>query len=182
MGKITFVLGGARSGKSAWAEARALEMERSGSSVVYLATCEYRADDAEMCDRISRHRSRRPSAWRTVEEPYGIEDVVARLDAGSVALVDCLSLWVSNLLLMTPEQGDSGIADSVLGRVRAFLDAGKRSSGDVIVVSNETGCGVVPSSHLGRLYRDILGWANQEAAQAADEAWFLVAGLPQRLK
>ncbi len=178
MGKITFVLGGARSGKSAWAEARALEMERSGSSVVYLATCEYRADDAEMCDRISRHRSRRPSAWSTVGEPYGIEEVVASLEAGSVALVDCLSLWVSSLLLMTPEQGDSGTADSVLD-VRAFLDAAKRSSGDVIVVSNETGCGVVPSSHLGRLYRDILGWANQEAAQAADEVWFLVAGLPQ---
>ena len=182
MGKITFVLGGARSGKSSWAEARALEMERSGSSVVYLATCEYRADDAEMCNRIARHRSRRPSAWSTVEEPYGIEDVVASLEAGSVVLVDCLSLWVSNLLLITPEQGDSGTADAVLGRVRVYLDAAKRSAGDVIVVSNETGCGVVPSSHLGRLYRDILGWANQEAAQAADEVWFLVAGLPQRLK
>ena len=182
MGKITFVLGGARSGKSSWAEARALEMERSGATVVYLATCEYRADDTEMCDRIARHRSRRPSSWKTVEEPYGIEDVVASLDAESVALVDCMSLWVSNLLLMTPEQDDSGAADAVLERVRVFFDAAKRSSGDVIVVSNETGCGVVPSSHLGRLYRDILGWANQEAARTADEVWFLVAGLPQRLK
>ena len=182
MGKIVFVLGGARSGKSAWAEGRALEMERAGASVTYLATCEHRPGDAEMSDRIARHRSRRPATWRTAEEPYALEEAFSALEAGSVVLVDCLSLWVSNLLLIAPEQGDMGTSDAILERVRRFFDAAKRASADVIVVSNETGCGVVPPSHLGRLYRDILGWANQEAAQAADEVWFVVAGLPRRLK
>jgi adenosylcobinamide kinase/adenosylcobinamide-phosphate guanylyltransferase len=182
MGKIVFVLGGARSGKSAWAEERALERERAGASVVYLATCEHRPEDVEMSDRIARHRSHRPSTWRTTEEAYEIEEQASALVAGDVMLVDCLSLWVSNLLLETPEQGEVGTAEAVLGRVRKFLHAARRSLGDVILVSNETGCGVVPPSRLGRLYRDILGWANQEAAKVADEVWFLVAGLPQRLK
>lgn len=182
MGKIVFVLGGARSGKSAWAEERALRQEREGASVVYLATCEHRPEDIEMTDRIARHRSRRPSTWKTKEEAYEIEGVVSSLGDGELMIVDCLSLWVSNLLLSNPERGDAGTAESVLERVRKFLCAARQSPGDVILVSNETGCGVVPSSRLGRLFRDILGWANQEAAKAADEAWFLVAGLPRQLK
>ena len=182
MGKIIFVLGGARSGKSSFAEQRALEREKEGMSVVYLATCEHRPDDAEMTARIARHRSRRPSTWETVEEPFDIEKQASLIGEKRVLLIDCLSLWVSNLLLLAPEKGDDETAEAILERVRAFFDAAKNAPGEMIVVSNETGCGVVPPSHLGRLYRDILGWANQEAAKTADEAWFLAAGLPQRLK
>ena len=182
MGRVVFVLGGARSGKSAWAESRALEMEQNGATIIYLATYELRADDAEMRDRIARHRSRRPASWSTVEAPYELEKAVRDLEEGSVLLVDCLSMWVSNLLLLLSVQGESGGAVEITERVKRFLEAARRSHGDVIVVSSEVGCGVVPPSNLGRLYRDALGWANQMAAQAADEVWFLVAGLPQRLK
>ena len=182
MGKIAFVLGGARSGKSAWAERRALELEAEGRTVVYIATCERRPDDAEMSDRIARHRSRRPSSWSTVEVPFAVAEELERLMPGTVALVDCLSLWVSNLLLAAPEKGHEATSDEILERVEEFLDSARRSSADVIIVSNETGCGVVPTSRLGRLYRDILGWANQAAAREADEVWLLVAGLPQRIK
>lgn len=182
MGKIVFVLGGARSGKSAWAERRALELEAEGRTVVYIATCERRPDDAEMSDRIARHRSRRPSSWSTVEVPFAVAEELERLTPGTVALLDCLSLWVSNLLLAAPEKGHEATSDEILERVEEFLDSARRSSADVIIVSNETGCGVVPTSRLGRLYRDILGWANQAAAREADEVWLLVAGLPQRIK
>ena len=182
MGKIVFVLGGARSGKSAWAERRALELEAEGRTVVYIATCERRPDDAEMSDRIARHRSRRPSSWSTVEVPFAVAEELERLTPGTVALLDCLSLWVSNLLLAAPERGYEATSDEILERVEEFLDSARRSSADVIIVSNETGCGVVPASRLGRLYRDILGWANQAAAREADEVWLLVAGLPQRIK
>ncbi|MDI9370658.1 MAG: bifunctional adenosylcobinamide kinase/adenosylcobinamide-phosphate guanylyltransferase [Synergistaceae bacterium] len=182
MGRIVFVLGGARSGKSEWAEKRALEMEAEGRAVVYLATCERRPGDAEMADRITRHRSRRPGTWRTVEAPYSVAEEFEGLGPGTVVLMDCLSLWVSNLLLTVPEKDYGGASDELLSRVDDCLKAVRRSSADLILVSNETGCGVVPSSRLGRLYRDILGWANQAAAREADEVWLLVAGLPQRLK
>ena len=182
MGKIVFVLGGARSGKSAWAERRALELEAEGRTVIYIATSERRPDDAEMSDRIARHRSRRPSSWSTVEVPFAVAEELERLTPGTVALLDCLSLWVSNLLLAAPEKGHEATSDEILERVEEFLDSARRSSADIIIVSNETGWGVVPPSRLGRLYRDILGWANQVTARKADEVWLLVAGLPQRIK
>ena len=182
MGKIAFVLGGARSGKSAWAERRALELEAEGRTVVYIATCECRPEDAEMNDRIARHRSRRPSSWSTVEAPFAVAEELERLTPGTVALLDCLSLWVSNLLLAAPERGYEATSDETLKIVEELLDSARRSSADIIIVSNETGWGVVPPSRLGRLYRDILGWANQVTARKADEVWLLVAGLPQRIK
>jgi len=96
--------------------------------------------------------------------------------------MDCLSLWISNLLFEGPETGDEEAVERILGRVRGLMVSAASSRGDVILVSSETGCGVVPPTPLGRLYRDILGWANQEAAKAAGEVWFIVAGLPQKLK
>jgi adenosylcobinamide kinase/adenosylcobinamide-phosphate guanylyltransferase len=137
--------------------------------------------DAEMEERIARHRARRPASWTTVEEPLAPETHASALPSGTVLLVDCVSLWVSNLLLAIPE-GERDASDRILFRVRLFLEAAAASAGDVILVSGETGCGVVPVSPLGRLYRDILGWTNQEIARTAADVWFLVAGLPQRLK
>lgn len=179
---VTFILGGARSGKSSFAEKLALEAERGGRAVVYLATCERRPGDDEMASRIERHRSRRPPTWSTVEEPMDLRGVLDSVPEGALLLVDCLSLWVSNMILALPEStpGDEA-AEGVLAEVRAFLSAAS-ARGNVLLVSNEVGCGIVPVSPLGRLYQDILGWANQEAAGAASAVWYLVAGLPQRLK
>lgn len=182
MGRIIFVMGGARSGKSAWAEKLALDLEGGGRSVVYLATCESRPDDREMADRIARHRARRPSSWRTVEAPFTAVEELERAGTDTVVLLDCLGLWVSNMLLAQEGQEDDDISDSILARVDALLAAARRTRSDLIVVSNEAGCGLVPPSRLGRLFRDTLGWANQAVAREADEAWLLVAGLPQRLK
>ncbi len=182
MGRIVFILGGARSGKSSWAEKLALELEGEGRSVVYLATCESRPDDREMVDRIARHRERRPSSWRTVEAPFTAVEELGRAGADTVVLLDCLGLWVSNMLHAQEEQEDNGVTDFILARVDELLAAARRSRCALIVVSNETGCGLVPTSRLGRLFRDTLGWANQAVARESDEAWLLVAGLPQRLK
>lgn len=182
MGKSILVLGGARSGKSEFAEGLAREAEKAGASVVYLAACRDLPGDVEMAARIARHRKRRPSSWVTVEEPLSPEPVIGSLPGKSVLLMDCLSLWISNLLFEGPETGDEETAERVLDRVRGLIVSAASSRGDVILVSSETGCGVVPPTPLGRLYRDILGWANQEAAKAAGEVWFIVAGLPQKLK
>lgn len=181
MGRLTLVLGGSRSGKSEFAENLVREAERAGKKVVYIATCESRPEDREMAERIDRHRERRPSSWRTAEEPLAIEETVLKLERDTVALVDCLGLWVSNLLFSLPEQRGEE-EEELLRRVRAFCRAAAASAGDVVAVSSETGLGVVPPTPLGRLYRDLLGLANQEAARSAEAAWLVVAGLPLKLK
>jgi adenosylcobinamide kinase/adenosylcobinamide-phosphate guanylyltransferase len=181
MGRLTLVLGGSRSGKSEFAENLVREAERAGKKVVYIATCESRPEDPEMADRIDRHRKRRPSAWRTVEEPLALEEALLNLESGSVALVDCLGLWVSNLLFFLPEQ-QGGQEEGILRWVRAFCGAASASAAEVVAVSSETGLGVIPPTPLGRLYRDLLGLANQEAARSAGEAWLVVAGLSLKLK
>ena len=181
MGKILFILGGARSGKSAFAEGMAAEYGKKGAFVLYLATCARRRDDGEMERRILSHQARRPDAWKTMEEPEDPGRRIGEMPDNSVVLVDCLSLWVSGLLMASPEEGNAAV-ERVLGKVREFFQGAAKALCDVIVVSSEVGAGVVPPSPLGRLYRDVLGLANQEGAKAADEVWFVVAGLPRRLK
>ncbi|AZI45144.1 bifunctional adenosylcobinamide kinase/adenosylcobinamide-phosphate guanylyltransferase (plasmid) [Deinococcus psychrotolerans] len=167
-GKLIYITGGARSGKSSFAERQALRL--SGHAVTYLATAQ--AFDGEMRARIERHQSDRPAEWITLEEPL---DVVAALQTAHTptVLLDCLSLWVSNLMLAEREDGE------VLARVDDLL---RHNSATLIVVSNEVGLGIVPDNALARRYRDLLGWANQHFAAAADEAHLLVSGLPLRLK
>lgn len=175
MGQLTFVTGGARSGKSSFAERLA---GASGQSVVYLATLE--PLDEEMRDRIARHRDQRSDEWRTVEAPRALADSYVEIAADSVVLLDCLSLWVSNHLLRLGEEPDSETVRTLESELDAEIDrivAGARDrEGDTIVVSNEVGSGVVPPSALGRAYRDVLGRANQRVSLAADRAWLLVAG------
>lgn len=169
--RLVFVTGGARSGKSRHAEglARAVSGART-----YLATAE--AHDDEMAARIARHRADRAAdGWATVEAPLDVPEAL-RGAATPVVLLDCLSLWVSNLLLAGHGE------DAILGRVEAFLDVAVDREGHLVVVSNEVGSGVVPAYPLGRVYRDALGRANQRVAAAADEACLVVAGLALRLK
>ena len=171
---FTLILGGARSGKSTLAERRAAE---SGRPVLYVATAA--AGDEEMAARIAAHRAARPSAWRTVEAPLDpAEAIREHARPGDVVLLDCATLWVSNRLLAEPAPTDA----ELVADAEAIVEAAHGRGADLVVVSNEVGLGVVPPYPLGRRYRDALGRVNQALAARADEALFLVAGLPMRLK
>ncbi|MEN2711268.1 bifunctional adenosylcobinamide kinase/adenosylcobinamide-phosphate guanylyltransferase [Sphingomonas sp. NPDC092331] len=164
-----FVLGGARSGKSRYAQQRA---EALPGRHLFIATAE--AWDAEMAERIARHRADRDARWETVDAP---RDLAAALDAasgtGAVALVDCLTLWASNLLLADAdmEQATDGLCAAIA-----------RFDGRLILVANETGLGIVPDNALARRFRDAAGRINQAVAAVADEVMLVVAGLPMRVK
>jgi adenosylcobinamide kinase / adenosylcobinamide-phosphate guanylyltransferase len=168
---LTFLLGGARSGKSTLATELA---SSSGGRVTVIATGEARDD--EMAARIASHRAERPAAWKTVEEPLELEAALAAVPAESAVIVDCLSLWVANLI----ERGDDD------GDVEAFservADVARKRTPPTIVVSNEVGLGIVPASPLGRRYRDVLGRVNAQWAAVADEAALVVAGRKLRLQ
>jgi adenosylcobinamide kinase/adenosylcobinamide-phosphate guanylyltransferase len=165
---LTFLVGGARSGKSALAVALAATWQ---GPVTVIATGE--AGDDEMAERIRLHRAERPKEWTTVEEPLELESALAAVPVGAAVIVDCLSFWVANLL----ERGD----DVETCSERAIASARTRSA-PMVVVSNEVGLGVVPVSELGRRYRDVLGRVNQQWAAAADEAALVVAGRKLRLQ
>ena len=167
---LIYVTGGARSGKSSFAERRAAAL--GGERVTYLATAQ--AFDAEMAERIARHRRERPAGWHTLEEPLSVPSVLEKVQG--VALLDCLSLWVSNLML----RGNSD--EDILAAADALIEAQSRRGGPMIAVSNEVGFGIVPDNALARRYRDTLGRVNQRVAAASDEAWLLVSGLSVRLK
>lgn len=170
--KIAFITGGARSGKSAFAEQIAAEQ---GGTRAYLATAQ--ALDAEMVARIEHHRKRRGSTWDTYEEPLAIADLVLRLNGKyQVLLLDCLTLWLSNIIARTDD--DVAVISQVDGLAAAF----RRFDGMAIIVSNEVGLGIVPDNPLARRFRDVAGLANQRFARDADEAYFLAAGIPVRIK
>lgn len=167
---LTLILGGARSGKSRYAQTRA---EASGRPVVMIATGQAR--DAEMAARIARHQAERPAHWRTVEEPLAL--AVALTDAAgaeSCVVVDCLTLWLLNLL----EAGEG-----VYARERdALLQVLPGLPGEVILVANEVGLGVVPLGELTRRYVDEAGRLNQDLARGVERVTFVAAGLPLHLK
>lgn len=176
---MTFILGGARSGKSSFAEARARE---SGQAVIFLATAQ--AGDEEMAARIAAHRAGRPRAWMTLEAPLhaGQALLVSSLSAGFV-LLDCLTLLTSNILLSLPEPLTQAAADTAVDHeIDDLLAAYTARQESWLVISNEVGLGLVPPYPLGRTYRDALGRANQRLAAAADEVVFMAAGLPLWLK
>lgn len=174
MGQLIVILGGARSGKSSYAQELAHEM--GGSQVLFVATAE--AGDADMAQRISKHRQSRPAVWRTLEVPRHVGQALPHhLGKALVVVVDCLTLLVSNALLALPEPLDSEAAAAVQDEVSALLHACQSSTATFIVVSNEVGLGLVPDNALGRLYRDLLGQANQAVARQANVVYFMVAGL-----
>jgi adenosyl cobinamide kinase/adenosyl cobinamide phosphate guanylyltransferase len=165
---LTFLLGGARSGKSSLATKLALEWS---GAVTVIATAEARDD--EMAERIRLHREERPDGWTTIEEPVALDAALARVAPGDAVVLDCLSLWVANLL-----ERDADV-DAHNGRALALV---QDRTAPTIAVSNEVGLGVVPATELGRLYRDVLGRVNGHWAAAADDAAFVVAGRMLRLQ
>lgn len=166
----TLILGGARSGKSALAEQLAREHDRE---VVYIATAEARDD--EMRARIAHHRARRPAEWSCVEEPLALAaTLAAHARAERVLLVDCLTLWLSNLLQAGGARFES--------EREALLDALPKLPGDVLLVANEVGLGVVPMGELSRRFVDEAGRLNQSIAAVAERVLFVAAGLPLALK
>ncbi|WP_332770141.1 bifunctional adenosylcobinamide kinase/adenosylcobinamide-phosphate guanylyltransferase [Phenylobacterium sp.] len=166
---LTLVLGGARSGKTSYALTEA--GKRPAERRVMVATAE--ALDAEMAERIARHRAERGGAWATVEAPRELAAAVRELRSGEVAVIDCLTLWLTNLML---DEADLGAAVAELGL------ALRASPAELFVISNEVGQGIVPDNALARRFRDQAGWMHQAVAAAADQVVMVVAGLPLVLK
>jgi adenosylcobinamide kinase/adenosylcobinamide-phosphate guanylyltransferase len=189
---LILVLGGARSGKSCFAQSYAGELERSGKRrVVFIATAG--AGDEEMRRRIEAHRKGRPAAWETVEEPLRVSHAIAGRCAGrTVAIVDCLTLLISNVVAercamrtgteSIPLEEELAVQAAVDGEVAGIIDAVRSVDCTALIVSNEVGLGIVPHTPLGRLFRDVAGMANRRLARESDEVYFLVAGIPQRIK
>jgi len=178
--ELVLILGGARSGKSTYAEELAA---RLGERVLYVATAE--ALDGEMQARVLSHRARRPESWQTLEAPLRVGEALEAHtpDPGAdLILLDCLTLLVSNVILSGGPDAPEPEADtawlSIQAELDALLAAHRRLAVPLIIVSNEVGLGVVPPYSLGRTYRDCLGWANQALARAADRVILMVAGLP----
>jgi len=173
MKKFVFILGGARSGKSRYAVDLA---KKNKGKTVFIATAA--CLDAEMKERIRLHKISRPSSWKVIEEPKDISSVLCTLGKPySTALVDCLGLWVSNLLM--DEIKDRAIKKRIKELISAIF---KTRVSTVIVVSNEVGGGVVPGDPLSRRFRDLVGLANQSATEKADEVIFMQAGIPVKIK
>jgi len=175
MGETWFVTGGARSGKSAFAQRLAAS---TGLDVVFIATLE--PLDEEMERRIARHQVERPAAWQTIEAPLEPRRPLEVVSAEACVLLDCWSLWVSNRLLRLGEaptnEAIAALETELVRDVDAILDVQRTRGGPLVSVSNEVGGGVVPDSALGRAYRDLLGRVNQRVAASATRAWLLVAG------
>jgi adenosylcobinamide kinase/adenosylcobinamide-phosphate guanylyltransferase len=175
--RTLLVLGGARAGKSAFAFERARALADAGGRVAVVATAE--ACDAEMAARIARHRADRPADWVTVEAPLALREALAALvGQADVVVVDCLNLWVANLLGGDPALDDAALA----AHVAPLLALLARRPYQAIVVSNEVGGGIHPETALGRRFRDALGLVNQTVARAVDEVVLVVAGCPLWLK
>ena len=171
--RLIFVTGGSRSGKSQFAQDLAHSFE---GRKVFIATAE--PLDNEMKERIAAHRKARPSGWDTVEEPRHLGKVVSECSVThDVILIDCLTLWISNLLT-----NNSLNQQEVSSEVKNLVDDCKTEKATVVVVSNELGMGIVPVDSITRLYRDIVGKANQQVAAASDQVFLVVAGIPVKIK
>jgi len=180
--KRILVLGGARSGKSQFAQDRA---QRTANKVLFVATAE--ALDDEMKQRITAHQQSRPQHWQTLEVSRGVGKQMAKeIRDAELVVIDCITLLVSNILTegdIVPDQAHISVAEKLtMAEVADIVDCMNKSSASFIIVSNEVGLGLVPGSPLERAYRDILGRANQSLAKNMDEVYLLVAGIPIEIK
>jgi adenosylcobinamide kinase / adenosylcobinamide-phosphate guanylyltransferase len=186
---LTLVLGGARSGKSRYAQS----LCASSSRVIYVATARTGdgADDPEMSERIARHRADRPAEWQTVEEPLDLSRAILETPVEANLLIDCITLWISNLMWEFREKANVEQEKLILAEVDELIEAVRRrakkaiatgAAGEVVIVSNDVGGGLVPEHPVTRAFRDLQGFANQRLAQAADTVVFIIAGSPLRLK
>ena len=182
MGRLIIITGGARSGKSTFAEKLASKTD----SVLYIATSV--PFDDEMKDRVRRHRERRPSSWDTYEGYKGLKDIIAGTGKKMV-LLDCVTIMIANLLMDANldwdnvpidviDEVEKGIEKEIMG----IIEGARKSSADVVLVTNEIGMGLVPEYRLGRIFRDIAGRMNQLVAAAADEVYMVIAGIPVKIK
>lgn len=182
---ITLVLGGARSGKSSFAQQ--IAWQRGGYDVIYLATA--LSGDEEMAARIKDHRQNRPIEWKTIEEPLQVSKIFSALPLGQVVVLDCLTILISNILLREAEAGPTdfdfaaaGNEKEVFLEIEMMLKHSREKKLDLIMVSNEVGQSLVPTYRLGRLFRDVVGRANQLLAGVAEQVYLLYAGLPVEIK
>jgi adenosylcobinamide kinase/adenosylcobinamide-phosphate guanylyltransferase len=171
--RFVFVIGGARSGKSSFAMKLAESSYRNAKRV-YIATA--KALDSEMAERIDEHKTRRGKGWTTVEEPLQIEKRIRESSGCGVIVIDCLTLWLTNLLC------EGGNDREVLKEAERVASACSECGSGVIAVSNEVGLGIVPENPLGRRFRDLAGQTNQFFAEAADEVFLVTAGIPLKIK
>jgi len=177
---LTLILGGARSGKSSFAEK--IAQKKGGNEVSYVATAEAR--DEEMKKRIKKHKNMRNSNWQTIEEPLFLGEVLSSLSPGKVVLVDCITIFITNHIFLNENKNEkidySSKEEKIIEEIEKIIEQSKNK--DVILVSNEIGMGVVPSNKLGREFRDIAGRVNQFLAQEAAEVYLTIAGIPVELK
>jgi adenosylcobinamide kinase/adenosylcobinamide-phosphate guanylyltransferase len=180
MGKCILVVGGARSGKSDFAQELA---ERMFSSEKYfLATCPvFERSDADMAARVQKHKdSRQGRGWQTVEEELDLCRVMANFPVEAGVLIDCLTLWVSNLL---HQKGDNGVDEEEIElHIEKLFESCRERSGDVLLVTGEVGCGVIPENALARHFRDLVGRCNQTAGRFADTVFMVTCGIPVKIK
>lgn len=169
MEKSILITGGARSGKSVIAER--LVARHAQGAPLYIATAA--AGDAEMAERIATHRARRGPEWRTIEAPYDLPAALDQSDGAGPRLVDCLTVWLSNLMLADRDPSEA---------TAALIAALGRQQAPVVLVTNEVGAGIVPENALARRYRDAAGEMNQRVAEACDAVWLAVAGQPLKVK
>jgi adenosylcobinamide kinase / adenosylcobinamide-phosphate guanylyltransferase len=173
--KIIFIIGGARSGKSTYAQQLASEMSEK---VLFIATGEAR--DSEMKKRIANHRRQRPKSWQTLECPSEIAAGIGTVKGRDLILIDCITLLVSNL--MGSARNLVAAEKKTVQELEALIELIEKSEYDFVIVSNEVGLGIVPENVMARQYRDLLGKANQMLAAAATEVYFMAAGIPLKLK
>ena len=183
MKKIILLLGGARSGKSHFAQHYAQE---NAEKILFVATAT--AGDEDMLRRIEKHRKDRPDNWNTLEVTNHIgKEIEAAIDDEDLVIVDCITLLISNLFCQYNEEQFETLEDNllehkVISEIAELINSLKKSKASFIIVSNEVGLGIVPENRMGRLYRDFLGRANQMLAQNSDEVYLMVAGIPLRVK
>lgn len=182
MSKLIFIVGGCRSGKTSYA----IKLAKAYKKVVYLATAQ--TLDEEMVKRAKKHRQNRPAHWMTIEEPLNLKDKLLELDTSTdIVIIDCLTLYLSNLIFKEKDdfldtQQQDKVEKEITKNIRHLLQVTKKIKPIVVIISNDTGLGIVPADPLSRFFRDMSGFINQITADQADEVYKMEVGIPIKIK